>query len=63
MNDDDMTEEEFDAAFAAGEPVQIVVPREFRCDHMSISIGVAGWVGVPQFGCGCKPAPVFAGNR
>jgi hypothetical protein len=31
-------------------------PNGFRCDHMSVSIGGDGrWVGVPEFGCGCKP--------
>jgi hypothetical protein len=47
------------AAFERGEKFQTVVPSGFRCDHMDVAIAGARWTAVPEFGCGCRPAPVF----
>lgn len=61
LDEADMTEEEFDAAWANGVPVEVVAPASFRCEHFSISMsGAASWVAVPTFGCGCKPVPVWS---
>ena len=56
----DMTEEEFDRAFAAGIPAQIVVPVGWRCQHVSITVGGDAVAGGPATAwCGCKMAPIF----
>jgi hypothetical protein len=58
----DMTVEEFDRQWAEGEPVEIVVPIGWRCEHVSITTG-GGRIGKPMTTfCCCDLKPIFVGN-
>jgi hypothetical protein len=58
LDDTDMTEEEFDAAFRNGQPVMVVVPVGYRCEHLTVSF--TGRANKPTTWCGCKMTPIFA---